>query len=71
MLRFLVVIVKQALRGFPHIAHEPFLIQNDKPRNLGGMMNVLVPEDLLVKSFVKRVLYSTGIASTLQLSGSV
>ena len=31
MLRFLVVIVKQALRGFPHIAHKPFLIQNDRP----------------------------------------
>lgn len=71
MLQFPVVIVKQALRGFPHIAHEPFLIQNDKPRNLGGMMNVLVPEVFEVKSVVNRVLYSTGMASTLQLSGSV
>lgn len=37
----------------------------------GGIINVLVPDDLLVKSLVKRVLYSTGIASILQLSGSV
>ena len=71
MLQFPVVIVKQALRGFPHIAHEPFLIQNDKPRNLGGMMNVDVPAPGVLKPCVKRVLYSTGIASTLQLSGSV
>jgi len=34
-------------------------------------MNTLVPEDLLEKSWLKRVLYSTGMASTLQLSGSV
>ena len=71
MLWFPKVIVKQALRGFPQIAHEPFLIQNDKPRNLGGMINVLVPEVFEVKSVVNRVLYSTGMASTLQLSGSV
>jgi len=49
MLQFPVVIVKQALRGFPHIAHEPFLIQNDKPRNLGGMMNVDVPAPGVLK----------------------
>jgi hypothetical protein len=43
MLQFLVVIVKQALRGFPHIAHKPFLIQNDKPSSLGGIVKTLVP----------------------------
>ena len=31
MLQFPVVIVKQALRGFPHIAHKPGFIEPDRP----------------------------------------
>ena len=37
----------------------------------GGIMNVDEPEDLFEKSWLKRVLYSTGIDSTLQFIGSV